>query len=799
MHRSSLRATALLTALCLLGCTQEPRRTPGSLEGHTPPPGPVHLDLAADLVHAEVLVERTEVHPSRIADRRHLTAGWSFPEHGDDSTVEKLRPIWNRDREAELAFHLAEVGPRTVRFRLNPFRAVSDEEPLGVTVSLNGQKLETHDLPPGGRWISISLPVVRQRVGLNRLLLTYDRLWRIRDHIEESEDIRMVSASCEAFLFEHGDPAQADRLAEGTFLLPEGVRPSPRGADGAHGIEQRSGTLLRHHLRVPDGARLHASVGVDRVGEGGPAGASFRVTLTDEDGGATELASVTAELGGPWRTVAADLGAWAGRAVRLDLSLTAADGSPTPVVGTWASPSVVAPEPAAQSPPSALTRARERLDGAPVVLVLLDAFNPFFAPSYGGRPGIAPNLDRLQTEGAQFDLTYTPATYTISSVPSVLTSRYTWEHGAWNETTRLLDSVPTWPEAFREDGYRTVGLTCSINGSSLFGFDRGFEQFIDLYNELREGRETVIAEQVLEPLDGVLAGGDERPLFLWLHIVEPHEPYQPPAPYAGLYSGAVDSPITGDAATLWDIRLYRKQPTPLELAKLEAEYEDNITYVDAILGVIRERLEAAGIWDEAVVMVFSDHGEAFLDHGSPVLAGMGHGSTVYDDQARIPLWVRLPEGMKPTSTRLSALASNMDLLPTVADLVGVEPPAGDLRGVSLAPVLFDTAARPRESAVSHTSNRMNPNRFLPTLAIRHGDWKYIHTSGGRDELYDLATDPGETEDLARQRPVIAGWLRQELRRKTGFRPDTGGLNLETGEVELDEELLERMRALGYVR
>ena len=793
-------ASLVLLAPGLTACSGDGPADPGpALATYRAPGGPVHLDLAAELGTAEVHLEKTAIRPAHIDDRGHLTAGWSFPDHGDDATAEVIHPVWNRDRETEVTFHLAEAGPRTVTFRIGTFRAVTAEDPLGLVVRLNGVELERHELPPGGKQLTVDLPVEHQVVGPNRLGLDFDAIWRIRDHVEGSGDVRMVSANCKELLFEHGESVMAERLAEGAYLLPEGARVDPDGPAGARTLVQRSGTLVRHHLEVPAGARLTTGVAMTRRGDAAPEGARFRVTLTDTAGATTTLLDEPAALGEDARPVEADLAPWAGQVVRLDLSVVAEGGGPEPVVGLWAAPAVQAPEPATPPVPAGLADARADMAKAPVVMILLDAFNPFFAPSYGGRAGIAPNLDRIQAEGTQFDVTYAPATYTISSVPSILTSRFTWEHGAWKEDTPLLDTIPTWPQAFTDAGYRTVGFSCSTNGSSLFGFDRGFEEFRDLYDQVREGRETIAAEQVLEPLAEVLAVEDERPLFLWLHIVEPHEPYLPPEPYAGRYSGEIDSPITGDAATLWDIRFFRKQPTELELAKLKAEYEDNITYVDAMLAKMRAQLEAAGVWDEAILMIFSDHGEAFLDHESPVLAGMGHGSTVYDDQARIPLWVRLPGGAEPASTNLPALASNMDLLPTVADLVGVEAPDEDLRGVSLAPALFDAARQPRAGLVTHSANRMNTKRFLPTLALRQGKWKYVFTSGNRDELYDLEADPGETVNVVADHPLVAGWLRQELKRRSGFRPDTGGLTIDTGTMELDEETLERMRALGYVR
>ena len=187
--------------------------------------------------------------------------------------------------------------------------------------------------------------------------------------------------------------------------------------------------------------------------------------------------------------------------------------------------------------------------------------------------------------------------------------------------------MPTWPEQFTRAGYRTLGVVHSPNGSSLFGFERGFERFDEVFRDIEEGHQTALAEQVLPALDDMLAVDDDRPPFLWLHIVEPHEPYAPPAPFAGRYSKG--GSLTGDAETLWKIRDWKLAPTPAEVRELEAQYEENLAYVDDVFGRIRSRLEAAGIWDDAVIAVFSDHGEGFLNHEGKIFSGCGHGSNLW--------------------------------------------------------------------------------------------------------------------------------------------------------------------------
>jgi len=796
-----MRLPFLIAALLLGACSNDSPTTPEALSwpAYPIPEEAPFLDFAAELPNAEVWFERATISPSLLADRRFLTAGWSFPDQGSASPDEEPHPVWTSSRDVEVQFYLGEMGPRTLKSFLGAFRSATDTEPLHAVVTLNGNKLETVEIGPSGLEVNLELPEDQQIVGLNRLHFELDNIWRISEEIPDSQDPRRVSMNCKSLTLVNSDAEQARRRDEGLWMLPTGVAIDPNGPAGAHTELQASATLLRHRLKVPDGARFESGVALARKGEESPDRGTMRLTLTEISGKQSVLIDEPVGLGQAIHDVSASLEPWVGQIVQLDFTVHANDSSPEPVIGLWAAPRVIAPAVPVPTPTEAVASARKELSHTPVVLVLLDAFNPSFATSYGGRAGIAPELDRIASEGAQFETTTCEATYTIASIPSILTGKYTWEHGTWMENTKLSPSLPTWAQSFTSAGYRTVGLACSPNGSSIFGNDNGFETFIDLFDEVQQGRETVAAEQVLEPLEGVLGKADDRPLFLWMHIVEPHEPYVPPAPWAGLYSASIDSNLTADAATLWDIRERRIVPTPNDLAKLKASYEENLSYVDSVLTKIRGRLEDAGIWDKAVVAVISDHGEAFMDHDSINFAAFGHGTTAYDDQARTPLWIRLPEGLAPRGLKVPGLVSNIDVIPTIADLTGVPAPAGPMHGISQAAALFDPQAAPRKVAVTHTSNRMNHEHFLPTLAFRDAHYKYIFTSGNRDELYDLARDPGEKRNIAREHPILTGYYRQELKRHSGFNVVTGGIDGKADVVELDAETVRRMQALGYVR
>ena len=472
------------------------------------------------------------------------------------------------------------------------------------------------------------------------------------------------------------------------------------------------------------------------------------------------------------RAAAARRGAAA--AALAALALFAGCGHDEPVAGAGSRlPDLLCPE----GPPAALR-------GAPVVVILLDALNPSFLTCYGGRADLTPHIDALAAEGLRFTQAIAPAAYTISSIASLLTGVGVGGHRTWTwkpEGNHLPASLPTLAERFAAAGYATAAIVHSPNGSTAFGFDRGFQRFVDLWKTRRPYPR---AEDCWPALDELLAGRDERPLFLWLHILEPHEPYHPPDPWRGRLDPQYTGSFTGDPVQLWAIRNREVVPDARDLQHLKAEYEETIAYADHAVGGIRERLERAGLWDRAIVVLVSDHGEGFLEHQGRDHAGMGHGSTVYDEMIRVPLIIKLPRGAGPVGAVQSQLVASLDLLPALAELVGAAP----------------AGSTPGRGAVATHSESHETHRLLATWGLRDARWKVVLTPGAPPELYDLATDPGERHNVAGERPESVAAMRQALRAQVGFDLDVGPAGGAEGSSPAPSpETEEQLRALGYVR
>jgi arylsulfatase A-like enzyme len=358
-----------------------------------------------------------------------------------------------------------------------------------------------------------------------------------------------------------------------------------------------------------------------------------------------------------------------------------------------------------------------------VVLVSIDTLRADHLGLYGYWRDTSPTLDRLAEESVVFERAFAPAAWTLISHMTMLTGLYPNQHGVVAAEWALARETPLLAERLREAGYRTVGLYFEGWIHARHGFDRGFDVF----------RAHVDAEEAGEHLAEELAALDGgRPLFLFLHLFDVHsgplstEPgpiYDCPPPYDELF-------LPGAAALLPDVpegELWQtKGPLPAEaLQGLTALYDGGIRYVDDLLEGWFDALRAAGHFDEALVVVTSDHGESLGQRGTGI---RDHGGA-YQEGLRVPLVVRPPGGV-PGGRRVDATVHLADVVPTVLAEVGL-PPSAQLPGLSLL------GPQPDERTVYGLS----PPSF--EVVVRWPN-KYVRlVTQERSIRVDLAGDPEE--------------------------------------------------------
>jgi arylsulfatase A-like enzyme len=397
-------------------------------------------------------------------------------------------------------------------------------------------------------------------------------------------------------------------------------------------------------------------------------------------------------------------------------------------------------------------------------------------------------MDRIAREGVVFERAYTPAVYTLGAMSSVWTSQYPdRHHGEVSFSARLPKDRLTLAELLTAQGVHTAGFVANTVAGGLNGFERGFAEFHEVWRTLGSGAH--VFRQAVPPF---LAAARDRPFFAYVHFREPHQPYMPPPPFDTRFGP--DAPLAGPirhdpkAQQSWivDVNQGRRPITADERAHLSRLYDGNLAYADQEVGALRKALEDAGLWDRTVLIIGADHGEALFEHG-----WIGHNVQLFEESARVPLVVRFPPALGLQGRRVAGLVDLLDLAPTIADLFGVMGQGGsgrEFQGRSLLPVVAGAAGKPA------VLTRTIWDR--PRYGIFDGRLKLMFdTRTGERALYDLQADPGETRDLARERPIAADYLRQWLLDWVwGGAPGPAAEDART--IPPDE--CENLKALGYL-
>ncbi len=432
-----------------------------------------------------------------------------------------------------------------------------------------------------------------------------------------------------------------------------------------------------------------------------------------------------------------------------------------------------------------------------VLILLIDALRPDHLGCYGYARETSPTIDALAKRGVLFLDATSSASYTRASVPSIFASVQPGAHGVFSQGEQvetLSDEFTTLAETLKARGYVTAAFVPNPSLHHAFNFDQGFDLYDDNFEigtgPPHEAYET--ARKIHDRALRWLRGHREKPYFAYLHYRDVHGPYVPPPPYDRMFRKA------GEIRALTR-REYKSQPLDLrraprfrDLDSYLNQYDGEIRYTDDQLARFLDTLEKEGFLENTIIFVTADHGESFLEHSS-----WTHGTGVYQELTRVPLLLILPDETW-AGRRVQAPVQTIDIYPSILSLLGTEIPAG-LQGKSLLDAI-EGKANPRRPVFSEARVKKHhrPSSWGQIVAVRSGEWKLIYNRTKRSaELYHLASDPAETNNLVDREPERA---RELLRLIAAYDKDNARRgHLGAGQQQgLPDDVVEGLRSLGYV-
>ncbi|MFW2388885.1 MAG: sulfatase, partial [Polyangiales bacterium] len=531
-------------------------------------------------------------------------------------------------------------------------------------------------------------------------------------------------------------------------------------------------STLRYYVSVPPDGSLGVGVGLEGEGE-----TPFSIEVTADGHPSEEVLTGTA--GSAWTEHRADLNRFAGQVVRVDLRARG-EG---PGRLAWNAPRILVPE-----------RSERKLEPAKNVVVLVidtlraDKLRPFNPQTRVKTPAI----DQLASEGVVFQLAQSPENWTKPAVASILTGLHPQTHQQKTGDAALPSSAELLSEHLQAEGFATGSFIANGYVSDRFGFDQGWD---DYSNYIRDGGSTE-AKDVFEKAGNWIEAHKDGRFFAYIQTIDPHVPYDPPGEYLRAYdpseySGQVKPRMTGDLLE----KAKRKPPQVVfdasDKRRLKALHDGEITQHDHFFGAFLERLSQLGLSEDTLVVVTSDHGEEFDDHGS-----WGHGHSVYQELLHVPLMFRLPNRL-PAGVKVEDAVSTLDISSTVTELLAVPAMAANEGHALVGKMLGEPSSRPSVAFSDFQDDRR---------VITSNRWKLILRGNLTSTMFDLGADPLEKNQLdASAFPIGRRYSRMLLGQFLGAsnRGDwlsaeqKGGTQLEREDAEMDDTIREQLRALGY--
>jgi arylsulfatase A-like enzyme/Tfp pilus assembly protein PilF len=399
-----------------------------------------------------------------------------------------------------------------------------------------------------------------------------------------------------------------------------------------------------------------------------------------------------------------------------------------------------------------------------IIIFTIDTLRADHLECYGYDQVKTPNINRLAEEGILFKYAITQAPLTLPSHSSIFTGTFPLYHGVRDNGSFYLDENQiTLAEVLKDNGYATAAFVAAFVLDSRWGLQQGFDHYYDNFDLTKYKTVSLDAvqrrgDEVLTEAYKWLEDNHKQKFFCWIHLYDPHTPYEPPEPYKSQYGG-----------------------------KRFGMYDGEIAYVDQLIGEFQMFMEEQNLVDQTLVVFTGDHGESLGEHKESA-----HGFFIYDASVRVPLIIRFP-GNRLSNTVLDNQVRSIDIMPTLLHLVNAEVPES-VQGASFLSLMLNEEAGEGLPAYSETYWPRYHYGWSELKSLRQNQYKFIDAP--RPELYDIRNDPGETNNIIDEKASLA----HEMKRKLDALIQEHSIEgiEEIGPKRIDDDSLVKLQALGYI-
>lgn len=724
------------------------------------------FSIAEHGLNYSVPVYRGKIEP------RLLLSGWALAEI---FTSPEPR-IWAIGRKAEFKFSSELLEPKEILFHCQPLndpKAPTQE----LEIFVNDKKIAEETILSGNKGYKVSVPADAVRIGWNKVRFDFSRVSSPKDINPLSPDTRPLAANFVALMV-------LPESYRGKVPARDTVREETSGGEKV--LFQEYPSRVSYSSRIPQDPKLELQCMIPRtVSRNKVDFVTMKLLLETEDGEEEifekRFQPVPAGEKPEWISISKELGQ-AGKIARFSFICDASPAEKTTRAAVLWKGTLTGKPPMKPEAPEKPFKTPES-----IILISIDTLRADTLGCYGYDKNTSSNIDQFATDSTLFERCYSHAPSTLPSHGTIFTSLYPTVHnGHYTAKTSVRKDVPTLAEMLLEKGYQTVAFTGGGQLDRVFGVARGFQ----LYEQVEEDFK-ITCEDASKWIE---ANGKE-PFFLFLHTYAVHAPYTPPPHYARMFvSEDYDGPLSNmvDLPEIEELEREGKL-TPADVAHTKALYDAETKYMDDVFGNLIARIKELGLYDDALIMFTSDHGEEFGEHG--VVATHSH--TVYDELLDVPMIVKWP-GNALSGKRIKSMVSLGDILPTLIDAAGI-PPYPAAIGSSLIPIAMD--CEHEQKCYSQMEGSLRECIFEEDLKLILNHNAMESSSDKKQaphfELFNLGSDPKEQNNIVEQHPVVADYLSMEIRRIRSDIERKSKSGDSSEKVIISEDLQKQLKGLGY--